>query len=194
MEVEKTKKEDLLAASAAPVACNPRHGYLASTEWDQYWRDSYNRVLARFADMQCIAVAEQLEAPKYDDKTARDNLLRLKRVSSRFKLEIPAPCVPAEPAAVGWEAYTASDGRPYFVDHNTGHTRWELPAAAQQVGQLVAAVLDSHAAEAAAAALAARDAEEADATIPMGCSPRLSANMSAALFYRLRLGRADDAQ
>ena len=123
MEVEKTKKEDLVAASAAPVTCNPRHGYLASTEWDQYWRDSYNSVLARFADMQRIAAAEQLKAPKYYDKIARDNLRRLKRVSSRFKSEIPPPCVPAELAAAGWEAYTASNGRPYFVDHNTGQTR-----------------------------------------------------------------------
>jgi hypothetical protein len=81
-----------------------------------------------------FSVAEQLKAPKYADKIARDDLLRLKRVSSRFKSEIPASCVPAELAAAGWEAYTASDGRPYFVDHNTGQTHWELPAAAWQGG------------------------------------------------------------
>ena len=54
--------------------------------------------------MQRIAAAEQLKAPKYYDKIARDNLRRLKRVSSRFKSEIPPPCVPAELAAAGWEA------------------------------------------------------------------------------------------
>ena len=111
-------------------------------------------------------------------------------MSSRFKSEIPAPCVPAELAAAGWEAYTASDGRPYFVDHNTGQTRWDLlgpfwcgedpaAAAARQGGQLGAVVLDAHAAEAAAAALAARDAEEADAALDARIAEAVKAALAA---------------
>ena len=39
----------------------------------------------------------------------------------------------------GWERQTAPDGTPFYVDHNTQQTHWELPAAARASAEAAAA-------------------------------------------------------
>ena len=52
-------KKDLVAASAAPVACNL---WVPGPEWDLHWRDTYNRTLKEFGNLQEIVVTERFRA------------------------------------------------------------------------------------------------------------------------------------
>ena len=57
------------------------------------------------------------------------HLAELARTSSenqRLRAQLGLP--PALPP--GWEVKTTAEGRPYYVDHNTGTTHWDPPAVA----------------------------------------------------------------
>ena len=47
----------------------------------------------------------------------------------------PPPPAAAPHLPAGWEAKHTPDGKPYYVDHNTGTTHWSPPAAPQPASQ-----------------------------------------------------------
>ena len=65
----------------------------------------------------------RLVTPQHGPQLAQ--LARTNSENARLRAELGVPALPA-----GWEVKATAEGRPYYVDHNTGTTHWDPPAAA----------------------------------------------------------------